>query len=189
MENNENITEKEKPNFIDEALDWIASIAKACAIALLICTFILKPAVVVGESMLPTLKNRDLLILRSFMYTPRQGDIIAANCENLNGGEVIIKRIVACPGQTVSIDFSAGKVYVDGEEFLVNGIENITTRKEGRDIENLTLPENKYFVMGDNRQNSTDSRDARVDLVDRDDILGKAALRLYPLSGFGGLYK
>lgn len=188
-ENNLNVSEKKKSDFVSEAVDWVVYTLKVCIVGLLICTFFFRPARVFGESMVPTLKESDLLILRSFMYTPKQGDIIAANCKGLNGGEVIVKRIIACPGQNISIDFDAGKVYVNGEEYNVEGIENITTRKEGRAIEFLDVPEGKYFVMGDNRQNSTDSRDERVGFVDRDDILGKAVLRVFPFKSFGGLYK
>lgn len=171
----------------DETVEWVRPALKMCIVVLLVATFIVKPAWVSGASMNPTLWDHDFLALWALGYVPEQGDIIACNCPGLD--EIIVKRIVACPGQSVTVDFSAGKVYVDGEEFLVNGIENVTTYYEGNYIEDLVVPEGKYFVMGDNRQHSTDSRDSRVGFVDRDDILGKAVLRLYPFKSFGGLYK
>ncbi len=179
-------TEKEKLNFIDELLDWLKSICTALIIVILLFTFVAKSAWVDGESMMPTLKDHDFLILWSLFYHPAQGDIVACNCEGL--GKIIVKRIVAVGGQEVNIDFEAGKVYVDGELFEVSGIENITTDRESNYLYPLTVPEGKYFVMGDNRQHSTDSRSAYVGFVDSDDILGKAVLRVYPFGSFGTLY-
>lgn len=173
--------------FLDELLEWIRPALKACILALVISTFVIKLAVVSGSSMYPTLVDRDFLILWSLGYKPAQGDIVACNCEGLN--EVIVKRIVASEGQEVDIDFIAGNVYVDGELFEVNGIDNITLLAESNYDYPITVPAGEYFVMGDNRQHSTDSRDARVGFVSREDILGKAVLRLLPINKFGGLYR
>lgn len=169
---------KEKQPFIDELLDYAKIICCTVAIIILIFTFVAKDARVNGPSMNPTLTDGDFLVLSSFFYTPKQGDIVACNSESL--GKVIIKRIVATGGQKVTIDFSAGKVYVDGEEFLVDGIQNITTLHYGWDITDVTVPDGKYFVLGDNRQVSNDSRNPTVGFIDREDILGKAVIRLYP---------
>ena len=171
---------KPKQPFIDEVLDYCKVIVCTVLVFLLINTFIAREATVNGASMQPTLQNGDFLTLRSIFYTPEQGDIIACNAQGL--GKVIVKRIIAVGGQTVSIDFGVGKVYVDGEEYLVDGIPNITTLWEGRDIENLTVPEGEYFVLGDNRQNSNDSRSPDVGFIDRDEILGKAVLRVFPFN-------
>ena len=182
-----NQEEKPKTSFIDELLDWLVTLCKTALLVLLAFTFVARTARVEGQSMEPTLIENDYLILWSLGYTPRQRDIVAANCEGL--GKVIVKRVIATGGQTVDIDFSAGKVYVDGELFEVNGIPNITTDPESNYSYPITIPEGKYFVMGDNRQRSTDSRSAYVGLVDREDILGKAFLRIYPMKRFGKLYK
>ena len=167
-----------KVPFIDEVLDYAKVICCTVAVILLIFTFVARNVRVSGPSMQPTLHDGDFLILRSIMYTPKQGDIVACNSYSL--GKIIVKRIAAVGGQTVSIDFSEGKVYVDGEEFLVDGIENITTLREGRDIVDVKVPAGKYFVLGDNRQDSRDSRSPEVGFIDREDILGEAAVRLYP---------
>lgn len=169
-------------SFIDELLDYAKVLCCTVAVILLVFTFIARDAWVNGSSMQPTLLNGDLLILRTFVYEPEQGDIIACNAYAL--GKVIVKRIAAVGGQTVTIDFNEGKVYVNGEEFLVDRIQNITTLREGRDIVEMKVPEGKYFVLGDNRQDSTDSRSAVVGFIDREDILGKAIIRLYPFNNF-----
>lgn len=172
--------------FMNELLDWAKEICKMLVVTVVICTFVAKPVRVTGSSMLPTLVNKDMLIMWMLGYEPQQGDIVAANCEGLE--KVIIKRIIATGGQEIDIDFSAGKVYVDGEEYTVDGIENITTDPESNFLYPITVPEGKYFVMGDNRQESTDSRSSFVGLVDREDILGKAVFRIYPFNTFGSLY-
>lgn len=182
MKNNQT---EEKPSFFDEVLDWLKTICVTFIMVLLVFTFIAKTARVNGPSMEKTLIENDMLILWSLGYDPAQGDIIACNCDGL--GKVIVKRIVAVGGQEVYIDFEAGKVYVDGEEYLVEGIPNITTARESNYNYPITVPEGKYFVLGDNRQHSTDSRDSLVGFVDREDILGRAVFRIYPLDKFGRL--
>lgn len=176
-------TEDNEKSLIDEVFDWLKTICVTFAAVLLVFTFIARTARVNGPSMEPTLIENDMLILWSLGYKPQQGDIIACNCEAL--GKVIVKRIAAVGGQEVYIDFDAGKVYVDGEEFLVDGIQNITTLRESNYNYPITVPEGKYFVLGDNRQRSTDSRDSSVGFVDREDILGKAVFRILPFDKLG----
>ena len=169
---------KKRRRLIDEILDYIRVVCVTFIVIIVCYTFIGRVAWVSGHSMETTLYDGDMLVIWSLGYNPAQGDIVACNSQGL--GKVIIKRVVAVGGQEVTIDFTAGKVYVDGKEFLVDGIENVTTYNEGREIENLRVPEGKYFVMGDNRQHSTDSRSEQVGFIDRDDILGKALLRVFP---------
>ncbi len=170
--------QKEKKPFIDELLDWLKSIALVFVIIVLIFTFIAKTAIVNGSSMNDTLVDRDFLLLWSLFYTPEQGDIIAANCEGLN--EVIVKRVIAVGGQEINIDFSTGTVYVDGVALDEPYIKNLTLNDELAFNYPITVDEGYYFCMGDNRQGSKDSRHPDVGLVSRDDILGKAIMRLYP---------
>ena len=123
-----NKKQKEKKPFIDELLDWLKSFALVFVVIVLIFTFIAKTAIVNGSSMNDTLVNKDFLLLWSLFYTPKQGDIIAANCEGLN--EVIVKRVIAVGGQEVNIDFSTGAVYVDGEMLDEPYIKNLTLNDE-----------------------------------------------------------
>ncbi|MCD7785130.1 MAG: signal peptidase I [Oscillospiraceae bacterium] len=171
---------KKKTSALDSALDWLKSLCITFAVVVLLFTFVVRTAVVNGSSMTDTLQDGDFLILWSLFYTPQPGDIISANCEGLD--EVIVKRIIATEGQTVDIDFETGSVYVDGELLDEPYIRNLTLNDEGGFTYPVTVGEGQYFVMGDNRQGSRDSRDAKVGLIDREDILGKVVLRLYPFS-------
>ena len=171
-----------KKNFIDESIDWIKSIVVTFVIVVLIFTFVARTAIVNGSSMVPTLTNGDFLVLWSLFYTPKQGDIISANCDGLD--EVIVKRVIAVGGQTVDIDFSTGEVFVDGELLDEPYINNLTLNDEGAFNYPITVEEGYYFCMGDNRQGSKDSRHPDVGLISRDDILGKVVLRLFPNTKF-----
>ena len=178
--NKKKTKQKEKKPFIDELLDWLKSFALVFVVIVLIFTFVAKTAIVNGGSMNNTLFDKDFLLLWSLLYTPQQGDIIAANCEGLN--EVIVKRVIAVGGQEVNIDFNTGTVYVDGEVLDEPYIKNLTLNDELAFNYPITVDEGYYFCMGDNRQNSKESRHPDVGLVSRDDILGKAIMRIYPLS-------
>lgn len=167
-----------KKKFIDEVLEWFRSLALTFITVVLLFTFTIKTARVNGTSMNATLQDGDFLVLRSIFYTPKQFDIIAANCYGLD--EVIVKRIIAVGGQTVDIDFMSGTVYVDGVALDEPYINNATTNDEGAFTYPITVDEGYYFCLGDNRQISKDSRHPDVGLVSREDILGKAFLRVYP---------
>ena len=138
--------------------------------------------VVVGPSMYDTLVDGDRLVLVSnVLYTePEQGDIIVASKNAFRNGECIVKRVIATEGQHVDIDFAAGIVYVDGEaldESLY--ITGETTRREGMRFP-LVVEEGHVFVMGDNRDDSMDSRDPAIGLIDEREILGKVVFLLTP---------
>ncbi len=171
---------KNKKNFVDELLDWLKSIIITVVVIIFMFTFVCRTARVNGSSMLDTLQDGNFLLLRNFMYTPKQGDIISANCKGLN--KVIVKRVIAVGGQEVDIDFETGNVYVDGVLLDEPYIRNATINDEGGFNYPIVVEEGKYFCMGDNRQDSRDSRSAAVGLIDREDILGKAILRLYPFN-------
>lgn len=145
-------------------------------IVLLFYTFGFKIVAVDGESMLPTLNHGDRLIVTAFCVEPEQGDVIISTQPNAFGNS-IVKRIIATENQTVNIDFSTGNVFVDGVLLNEPYINNPTTNSEGVAFP-LTVPEGYVFVMGDNRQGSTDSRSEKIGLIQEEYIFGVVKLRV-----------
>jgi len=174
-------TEKE-----DGLLDWLECIVSGLIVCVLIFTFLCRPAGVIGSSMVPTLEEGDRLIISKLFYEPRYGDIVVLRKETFKM-EPIIKRVIATEGQTVDIDFDKGVVYVDGKALDEPYINDLTHDAESF-TDPVTVPEGCVFVMGDNRNRSTDSRYASIGCVDTRLILGKAYFRLAPLNKIGGLY-
>ena len=180
-------TQQKKPQETSEALDWIQSIVASLIFCILLFTFAVRTVGVVGSSMVPTLTEGDRLIISKLFYEPKYGDIVVLRKQEFKE-EPIIKRVIATEGQTVDIDFDAGIVYVDGTA-LDEPYVNELVHKEEDFTEPVTVPEGCVFVMGDNRNASTDSRCAQIGCVDTRLIMGKAYCRLIPLGQFGGIYK
>lgn len=177
---------QEKPDVVEEICDWINSVLFGIFVVLIIFTFVVKQVRVDGSSMEPTLETGQRLFVSNWFYTPENGDIVVAKSESLN--KDIIKRVIAKEGQVVDIDFENGIVYVDGEQLYEPYIKDLTKRDElGHDYP-VTVPEDCYFVMGDNRMNSKDSRSPEVGFINNKDIFGKAIFRWLPIKKFGGLY-
>ena len=177
------VRDDEKKKKSSEALDWLQCIVTALIAAILIFTFIARTITVVGTSMVPTLENGNLLIVSRLFYQPKRGDIVVLRKASFMS-DPIVKRVIATEGQTVDIDFSAGIVYVDGTALEEPYVNELTYEREDF-TEPVTVPEGHVFVMGDNRNRSTDSRDARVGCVDTRELIGRAILRLAPLNEFG----
>lgn len=172
-----------KSKIVQFVYDTASIIYAAVIIIMLVFTFFFRVAGVIGPSMIPTLHDGDKLIVSAYVKNPEQGNIIIITQPN-PFHEPIVKRIIALPGQTVDIDFLKGLVYVDGKMLNEPYLNNPTTKKGDVDFP-LTVPEGKVFVMGDNRNNSTDSRWKQMGLnddnfVDEDYILGKVIGRVYP---------
>ena len=180
-------TQQKKPQETSEALDWIQSIVASLIFCILLFTFAVRTVGVVGSSMVPTLTEGDRLIISKLFYEPKYGDIVVLRKQEFKD-DPIIKRVIATEGQTVDIDFDAGIVYVDGTA-LDEPYVNELVHKEEDFTEPVTVPEGCVFVMGDNRNASTDSRCAQISCVDTRLIMGKAYCRLIPLNRFGGVYK
>lgn len=162
-----------------EALSVICS---AAIIIMLLFTFVFRFVGVVGKSMEPTLYENDWLLVTAIKSDFKYGDIVISTQPNAFN-EPIVKRVIATGGQTVNIDFVTGEVYVDGVLLEEDYIAGNTTDSEGFSG-SITVPEGKLFVMGDNREHSTDSRSDVIGLLDERYIVGKAMVRIFPTGSF-----
>lgn len=136
--------------------------------------------------MVPTLNDRDKVLMSGLFYTPKPGDIVVLTKKSFS--EIpLVKRVIATEGMSVDINFDTGEVWVDGvlqDEPYINEL----THKHFDVNFPLIVPEGYVFVMGDNRNHSTDSRDSQVGFIDERIVLGKVYLRIWPLSNFGMVY-
>ena len=169
-----------------EAYDWIQSLISALLICVLVFVFVIRIMDVNGSSMVPTLKNGDKVLVSGLLYEPDRGDIVVFKKDSYNDNKALVKRVIAVAGDTVNIDFDNGIVYVNGEAIEEAYLDGSTNNKLDF-IGPQTVPENCLFVMGDNRNASTDSRDKRIGMVDKRLVIGKVLLVVYPFSGFGGV--
>ena len=153
---------------------------------MLLFSFAVRLVDVVGESMLPTLEDGDKIIVSDLFYTPKQGDIIVFRKDEYRP-QPLVKRVIAVAGQKIDIDFNTGTVYVDGEAIDEPYIAEPTVDPLDFNGE-VTVPEGCVFVMGDNRNHSTDSRYDTIGFVDERCIMGKVYFTLFPLKNFGSVY-
>lgn len=171
---------KEEKSLGSEVRDWVISIAIAVVLALLIRHFVVELYLVDGPSMRPTLQNQERLVVNKFIYKfeePQRGDILIFQYPK-DPSRDFIKRVIAVPGDTIEI--KNNHVFVNGE--LKNEPYILSTTKG--DYPLATVPEGHIFVMGDNRNNSEDSRFADVGMVPYELIKGKAMLVFWPFDKF-----
>lgn len=173
-----------EPSRMQEVLSFLAYAALVFGITFLIITFVGQRTKVSGNSMYDTLENGDNLILEKLSYRfhePERFDIVVFRYTHKKN-TFYIKRVIGLPGETVQIVDS--KIYINGEILEENyGYEPIQDAK--RASQPITLGEDEYFVLGDNRNDSSDSRDPAVGNVTRSQIIGKAWLRIWPLNKIG----
>lgn len=182
-------TKKEKNpediNIVSELLNLIIYIGIVVLICYFVINFVGCRSRVDGDSMNPTLSDADNLWVDKLSYTfgePERFDVIIFN---YNEDTTYVKRIIGLPGETVRIDID-GSIYIDGKLLVESyGNEVITPDNIGRASDDVVLGEDEYFVLGDNRNHSSDSRWPDVGNVHKDDILGKVILRIYPFTSFG----
>ncbi len=195
--------EKRRKMFCAEALDWFDTVSSSVLAIILIFALATRLSTVDGSSMFPTLHDRERILVTDFMYTPAHNDIVVLWAGGLynemtdNYGKAIVKRVIGTAGDTIRIDFDAGVVYRNGEALpheIVGGILyedghaiNDYTHESLDMSGSVTVPEDYVFVMGDNRNDSTDSRSVRVGLVNVNNIIGKVYLRILPFERFGGV--
>lgn len=171
--------EKTKKSPWSTVYEWLDSPIYAVLLILIVFTFFVRVVGVDGESMMPTLQDGDWLTVSAVTPSVKRGDIVVVTQPNtLN--EPIIKRVIAKGGDTINIDFTTGTVIVNGEIQNEPYIADLTLRQG--DFKGATVvPEGMLFVMGDNRNNSLDSRFDVIGLIDERYVLGVANLRIFPL--------
>ena len=172
--------EKQEKKKGREMYEWVQALVCSVLAVVLVFTFVIRLIGVDGTSMLPTLQHGDrLLVLNSKIYNDyRYGDIVVLRKESFMA-DPIVKRVIATGGQTVDIDFDNGCVYVDGKLLKEDYINDLTFVREGTEFP-LTVPEGSIFVLGDNRNHSSDSRHYMLGTVDNRYCLGKAVFLVFP---------
>ena len=163
------------------AYEWVRTLIGSVLAVVLLFTFVVRVVVVDGSSMRETLQDHDLILL---LNDPLCGeyeaqDIVVLSKETFENGSPIVKRVIATEGQTVDIDFDAGVVYVDGAALDEPYTREPTWTPEGVEFP-LTVPENHVFVLGDNRNRSSDSRHIDLGPIDERMVIGKAVLLAVP---------
>ncbi len=167
--------------------DTVSVLAVAVVSIMVIFTFIFRVVGVVGTSMVPTLLDDDYLLVTAYDSNPSYGQVVIITQPNAFD-EPIVKRIIATENQVVDINFATGDVYVDGVLLDEPYINNPTINNEGIEFP-VTVPEDHVFVMGDNRQGSTDSRSEKVGFIREDYIMGVAKYRIFSLDNTTGRMK
>ena len=181
----EDFEEKER-GVLHEILSFLIYVAVVVGATFLIIHFVGQRTYVSGSSMENTLSDGDNLIVDKITYRfsdPQHFDIIVFPFR-YEDHVYYIKRIIGLPGETVQI--TDGDIYIDGE-ILQESYGREVIKDSGLAAEPIVLGEDEYFVLGDNRNDSTDSRDPSVGVIHRDEIIGRAWLRIWPLDKFGVL--
>lgn len=190
---------KELKNISSSLFDYFEVFVISIITVLVFFSLFFRVARVDGSSMNQTLKNGEPLVISDLFYEPRQGDIIVFHlCQENGYNQPLVKRVIATEGQEVVIDITAQKVFIDGAELIEDyayfspkgynpsyfNPKYVERSKDGHLKYVVTVPEGKLFVMGDNRNGSTDSRSSSVGFVDKNTVLGKALFRVSPFTIF-----
>ena len=194
------ITETKKKNSpIRSAYEYVETFCYALALMMMLFLFVFRYVAVEGHSMDTTLNHEDKLIISDLFYKPKTGDIVVLNPESHGDrNEPIIKRVIATEGQTVYIDYANWEVYVDGQKLdepYIQEAKEETLKMFGEGTimrlsdemkynSEFVVGDGKIFVMGDNRNNSKDSRAREYGEIGENRILGKVIIRLAPDFGF-----
>ena len=179
------IQEPEPDSWQRDCYDWLQMLTFVLVGVVLVFTFLGMVIGVSGTSMYPTLHHQDIMVIQRVGYTPAQGDVVVLRKDSFLE-EAIVKRVIAVAGQEVEIDYDANTVYVDGvaldEPYINQEDEDVMVERSGMVYREFTVPKGCIFVMGDNRNGSTDSRYAELGMVDTGYVLGRALCVAFPFS-------
>ena len=173
--------EKEEQSLKKDIYEWIQSLMVALVICVGVFLFAVHVVDVSGSSMYPTLKNGDKMLVSNLFYHPSRGDVIVFKTDSYDPNKALVKRVIATEGEEISIDFDRGVVYINGSPLEEDYINELTRNKLDF-IGPQTVPEGCIFVMGDNRNASTDSRKKEIGMVDTRMILGRAYYVIFPFA-------
>ena len=175
------------PRIIDSVFDFIELFVLTLVAVMILTTFIFKHSVVEGSSMYSTLEDGDHLIITDLFYTPERGDIVVFEDYSTRLKKAVVKRVIGLPGETVEVTVGDNGEYVVriNGEILEEDYDYTDASYDSPAVGTWVVGEGEVFVMGDNRYNSTDSRE--IGPIDIDTILGKVVLRFFPLNKFGGV--
>ena len=182
-QNKNTAEEGAKGRFHSELFDWGEALLISLSVVILVFVFGVRIIGVQGSSMEPTLQDANQLLVSNLFYTPEKGDIVILTKDSFMESP-IVKRVIATEGDMIDIDFETGAVTVNGEQLEETYIAEPTTTFYDVTFPQ-TVPEDCVFVMGDNRNHSTDSRYGALGMVDTRYIIGKVLMRIYPLNEIG----
>lgn len=164
---------------------YIADAIIVIVLAYVLVSFICQRTTIVGNSMDNTIANGDTVLINRYSYalfSPDRFDVIGFKDESIDSSKITVKRIIGLPGETVRI--YNGKVYINDKE-LENDVVDTFILTPGMAVNDIILEEDEYFVLGDNRNNSEDSRFSSVGMVNRKNIIGKAWIIISPFDSMG----
>lgn len=183
--------EQEKGSYKLDLYYWTQALVMVLVALILICTLVGRVIGVVGSSMVPTLHDGDLLLLQSLGYAPKQGDVVVLRKPGFppppQDTAPIVKRVIAVGGQHVQVDYTTSTVYVDGVALDEPYINETMVDRYGYNMNvlDVTVPEGSIYVLGDNRNNSSDSRHEALGTVDQRYVLGRVLCVMLPFQDFG----
>lgn len=166
---------------------WFVSILVVVILGYSVVTFGVQSVTMVGQSMDPVLSNQDVVLLNKRAYTfkePKRYDVVAFKLKDEPDAYFNIKRIVGLPGETIQI--KNGKIFIDGDVLTDTPFEDLIMT-EGLALDGVTLGSNEYFVIGDNCNNSEDSRYVNIGNISKKEISGKVSFRIWPKEVFGSI--
>lgn len=180
---------KAEGRFSSELFSWGESLMAVLIFFVVVFTFFVRLIGVDGTSMYPTLQDHSIMLVSNLGYTPEKGDIVIVRKEGFYSDQPIVKRVIATGGDTVDIDPVTGDVIVNGEVLDEPYIyEKINTLERMGDLSYpQTVPEGCIYLLGDNRNGSTDSRWSSLGMVDERYVLGHVLSVVFPFSEFGSV--